>query len=64
MKSELLKKCRYYRGEIENPYEGKDPNKAMLWFYEHGWVSDWERGRTGDYDEMISDYVRVGLGRF
>lgn len=64
MKSELLKQCRYYRGEKENPFEGKDPDKAMLWGYERGWVSDWARGRTDGYDEMINDYVRVGLGRF
>ncbi|MCM1035602.1 MAG: hypothetical protein NC038_07695 [Paludibacter sp.] len=64
MKSELLKQCRYYRGETENPYEGKDPDKTMLWFYEMGWVSSWSRGRTDGYNEMINDYVRVGLGRF
>ena len=63
-KNQTLKFCRYYRGEKENPFEGKDPDKAMLWFYEMSWVSAWERGRTEDYDEMIGDYVGVGLGRF
>ena len=26
--STLLKSCRYYKGEDENPFEGKDQNKV------------------------------------
>lgn len=37
-KTELLKLCRYYKGEDKNPYEGKDQNKAMLWSYEQIWL--------------------------
>lgn len=61
---EVLKLCRYYRGEKENPFEGKDPNKAMLWFYERSWVSAWEHERSSEFDEMISDYMRCGLASF
>lgn len=57
----LLKSCRYYRGEAENPFEGKDRNKAMLWFYERAWLSDWG---SRSLDEMIADYVGVGLAHF
>ena len=38
--SDLLQYCRYYKGERENPYEGKDQNKMMLWLYERTWVHD------------------------
>lgn len=37
--STLLKSCRYYKGEDQNPFEGKDQNKSMLWFYESVWVN-------------------------
>ncbi len=62
----MMKYCRYYHGEKENPYEreGEDQNKAMLWFYECCWVAAWKRGQTDGFNEMIGDYARVGLGRF
>lgn len=25
---------RYFKGERENPFDGVDQDKAMLWFYE------------------------------
>ena len=34
---QLLKSCRYYKGEKECP-EGFDQNQQMLWFYESCWV--------------------------
>ena len=37
MMSELLKQCRYYRGEKENPFENYAP--AYLWMVEKDWVA-------------------------
>ncbi len=37
-KSDLLKYCRYYKGEDNSPFE--EQNKSMLWFYERSWVFD------------------------
>ena len=47
MDKSLLKSCRYYKGEPSNPYEGKDPNKAMLWSYEQ---SPADSGTLEDYE--------------
>ncbi len=38
-KNDLIKQCRYYKGEEENPFEGKEQNKGMLWFYDMLWFS-------------------------
>ena len=46
--SDLLQYCRYYKGERENPYEGKDQNKMMLWLYERN----------------LDEYTAVGLAEF
>lgn len=51
--SDLLQYCRYYKGERENPYEGKDQNKAMLWLYERIWV-DMASGDTPD--PLLAEY--------
>ncbi|MCF0219014.1 MAG: hypothetical protein HUK14_10885 [Muribaculaceae bacterium] len=75
-KNEFLKFCRYFRGEAENPFEGKDQDKAMLWFYERGWVADMLRVIDAPsyrlfnapgydpYEEMAYDYGAVGLAEF
>ena len=49
-KEELIKQCRYYKGEEESPYEGVDQDKDMLWFYESHWVM------SGTSEDMVSDY--------
>lgn len=54
-KEELIKQCRYYKGEEESPYEGVDQDKDMLWFYESHWVMS---GTSGD---MVSDYHRLHI---
>lgn len=56
-----MENCRYYKGEKENSYKGKDRNKAMLWFYERGWCLDLERGREPADSEMlhIVDYYKL-----
>lgn len=52
-KADLLQFCRYYKGEKENPYEGKDQNKSMLWFYEQIWA-DMVSGNNPD--SLLADY--------
>lgn len=37
VKSELLKSCRYYDGESDNPFKSGTP-AAMFWDYERIWV--------------------------
>lgn len=54
---QLLKNCRYYKGEKECP-KGFDQNQQMLWFYESCWV------RNGASSECIDEYKAYGLGRF
>lgn len=54
-KEELIKQCRYYKGEEESPYEGVDQDKDMLWFYE----SHWEM--SGTSEDMLSDYHRLHI---
>lgn len=63
---DVLKLCRYYRGEKDNPFPPGD--KATLWFYERGWAHDFLRsiGSPGyePHAEMLADYEAVGLSDF
>lgn len=64
-KEELIKHCRYYKGEEECPYktdEGRT-NKGLLWFYEKKWVCDYEE-RESYYIEYVQDYICHELGLF
>lgn len=60
-KEDLLKFCRYFRGENRNPFT-KDETHAMLWEYERTWVSDSLKG--GDFSDYLSEYLAVGLQDF
>ena len=70
--NKLIDLCRYYKGEDNNPFEGKDQNKAMFWFYEKYWVEqtlkiekEGENSHAVKYiGEMISDYQNAGLWNF
>lgn len=64
MKSKLLKQCRYYKGEKENPFEGINQNKAMFWFYEQYWVSQSERGLPPIDSVTLAEYEACGLKSF
>lgn len=57
---------RYYKGEQNNPYEGKNQNEAMLWYYERFYkLTMIEAKESGNpFEEYISDYIRIGLGDF
>lgn len=67
--SDYISCCRYYKGERENPYKGKDQNKAMLWLYERAWVHDTmvviARGYAKDSESRnLDEYIAVGLAEF
>lgn len=61
-----MERCRYYKGEASNPYDGKDQDKAMLWFYESCWVKEASKAQdeANVYAEYVSDYKHAGLGNF
>ena len=59
-KEELLKFCRYYKGENDCPFD--DSNMSAIWFYERAWVEDIFYNRYDD--KLIDEYVCVGLGLF
>lgn len=64
-KDELIKFCRYYKGEKDSPFDGG--NKSMLWFYERIWVFDTLEAYEKNADvfgDMLNEYVSVGLGSF
>lgn len=52
---------KYYNGESSNPYEGKEHNKAILWFYERCWIL--QRDST-DEASILNDYIHAGLESF
>ncbi|MBQ9255153.1 MAG: hypothetical protein IJ180_10335 [Bacteroidales bacterium] len=65
-KIDVLKSCRYYKGEDENPYT--EQNKKMLWFYERSFCNlDDTDGELEEYLEYVgrdfaqSDTVPVEL---
>lgn len=43
---QLLKSCRYYKGEEQNPFIASDSDYALLWTLEKAWVSEAESGKT------------------
>ena len=63
-KKDLLKYCRYYKGEQKNPFEGIEQNKAMLCFYESCWLNIYFTRGQDAFKEYISTYTRIGLITF
>jgi len=70
-KSDYLQFCRYYKGEKDNPFDGKDRSKAMLWFYESIWVHDMQEVHEDKKQEKshscfdyLNEYVNYGLAEF
>ncbi len=58
---DLVKHCRYYKGEEKNPYDTVDQDKAMLWFYEMCFVM---HGKQYNYSDYLTEYAVVGLTSF
>lgn len=70
-KKELLKFCRYYKGEKENPFEGKDQMKALIWGYESKWVEFTMKASEDDkcqeaqiLSSSLNEYIRAGMREF
>lgn len=60
----LISCCRYYKGEDENPYDEKEPEKSIFWFYEQCWVT-FMLDDNGKYIFNISqEYEAYGLTDF
>lgn len=60
-KKELLKSCRYYKGEDDCPF--REQNKSMLWFYECAWINEM-LNNGNSLSIAIEEYIRLGLGAF
>lgn len=58
-KDNLLKYCRYYKGEESTP---KNVN-TTFWEYEQKWV-EWMLNNDAILDDMVSVFVSNGLGAF
>ncbi|MDH6308104.1 hypothetical protein M2451_002623 [Dysgonomonas sp. PFB1-18] len=50
-KQQLIQKCRYYKGEKENPFT-ENQNKNMFWFYESKWVE-----MSLNSSDLFSSYI-------
>ena len=59
-KEDLLKLCRYYKGEKKNPFMGSA--KESFWKYEEFWCNLTEN--SASFSKMIDDYLRAGLRTF
>lgn len=58
----MMQFFRYFKGERENPFEGVDQDKAMLWFYEQCYsVEGDKRGLIDEYRCYVKEY-REGDG--
>lgn len=67
--NELIKFCRYYKGQKENPFVGKEQQKAMLWSIEKTWVEDTAsaihaKEATASQSSILDEYLAVGLKDF
>ena len=55
-REELIKQCRYYKGEDESPFEGIDQDKDLFWWYEESWVNNF-KGNYIDEEIPQSSYL-------
>jgi hypothetical protein len=60
--NELLRYCRYYKGEDDAPSEINQSEDASLWSYEKLWVEREEL--HGENSCNIIEYARYGLENF
>ena len=64
-KEDLWHHCRYYKGEKDNPFDGIDQNKAMLWGYERDWVHQLLKGKSNSpFSSALDEYIMFGLDGF
>ncbi len=55
-RDELIKQCRYYKGEEECPFDGIDQDKTSFWSYEEIWVNKF-KGNYIDEQMTQSSYL-------
>lgn len=63
-KQDLLKFCRYYKGEKESPFDG---TKNMLWQYEQSWITLTLSHNDDDSNllsKILEEYILAGLKDF
>lgn len=61
MKAEdLIRLCRFYKGEKSNPYEGTQ--NETYWKCEYYWVA--LTMNSADFSNMVDAYLRAGLMDF
>lgn len=60
---ELIKQCRIYKGEKENPF-GDGGDRAMFWSYEKWWVDKMAAGSTDAIADILAHYEQEGLTDF
>lgn len=58
----LLKHCRYYKGEDDCPESISNAGDCSLWFYERVWVMQESHRDEKDFDTL--EYIRYGLKDF
>lgn len=66
---ELIQVCRFYKGEDENPFEGKNTgngNAGILWFYERHWVKIilGDPNNRHPFGIYVDEYIHCGLEDF
>lgn len=61
IKEQPLQHCRYYKGESENPFEGKDQTYTMFWFYERCWI---KHLNESNLKNELTEYIYYGLMDF
>ena len=63
-KEELLKQCRYYKGEKECPFEPKEgDNKRELWYCEESWYRDMLADGEDAFRRDMGDYYGYEAGK-
>lgn len=60
-RDELTRRCRYYKGEAENPCE--DGDRAVFWGYERTWV-DLMLAESDLLVRYREEYAAAGLADF
>lgn len=66
-KEDLIKFCRYFKGEAENPWKDYCI-KALFWEWENKWVEFTLKVYKGQQkmflNRMLNEYIAVGLRTF
>lgn len=60
--NDLIKYCRYYKGEKECPESINEKGKSNIWFYEQIWVEREDLRDENEYNTL--EYIRAGLKDF